>query len=354
MCAISLRMLVCFVCSMLGLGHFGHILSLFVKSRVRTPFQGSTSSNSGSTATLATIDAASSKGTAVVDEPEEMLAIVGDLMRSISLVQYYPEHQTLEEIARDFNSNWTCALEMLNDNVYLGSENWHNLFCLRRNTSSASEEIRCRLETIGEYHLGEMCNKFMAGSLVMPVSTNSGTSNRRPVRREVSPQKKPAGNEGSPTKAAASRSRRPVVSTGSQTLFATVDGTIGVIMGLDARTTAFFSTLERAMAKVIRHVGDFGHAQYRACHAERRIQPAHGFVDGDLVESFLDLDRRAMEAIVTEMNRDGNWDLDDSIVRNRDDPTEQDEAVSSDRKDQEYELSVDDILAMVEEMTMLH
>jgi len=76
-----------------------------------------------------------------------MLAIVGDLMRSVSLVQCYPEHQTLEEVARDFNTNWTVAVEMLNDNVYVGAENWNNLFYLRRNTAAASEEVRCRLDT---------------------------------------------------------------------------------------------------------------------------------------------------------------------------------------------------------------
>ena len=344
----------------LGLGHFGHILSLFVKCRAQRSSSESVSRAAASGETLA-MDATSSQsntGKKEVKLPEEMLAIVGDLMRSISLVQYYPQHQTLEEVARDFNANWTCAVEMLNDNVYLGAENWNNLFCLRRNTASASEEIRCRLDTIGEFHLGEMCNKFMAGSLVMPMSSNSTSSNRRHVRRGTSPQKKKndSPNKGS---SAVNRICRPIVSTGSQTLFGTVDGTLGVILGLDARTTAFFSTLERAMANVIRHVGDFGHQQHRACHAERRIHPAHGFIDGDLVEGFLDLDRSTMEAVVTEMNRDGGWDFDDAIVRSREEQKEktgeqEESAATADEEDGCPELSVDDVLAMVEEMTMLH
>jgi hypothetical protein len=61
------------------------------------------------------------------DEPE-MLAIVADLMRSISVIQYYPQHETLEEVARDFNANWTTAVVMLMDDVYLGGENWNYLF----------------------------------------------------------------------------------------------------------------------------------------------------------------------------------------------------------------------------------
>ena len=347
----------------LGLGHFGHILSLFVKSRARrsTPEQAGRTSDSDEDLSMEISEAEGSNKKKEAKEPEEMLAIVGDLMRSISLVQYYPEHQTLEEVARDFNTNWTVAMEMLNDNVYLGAENWNNLFCLRRNTAAANEEVRCRLDTIGEYHLGEMCNKFMSGSLVMPVSTNSSSSSRRNIRRgAATPQKK---NPESPSKsggAAASRFRRPIVTTGSQTLFGTVDGTLGVILGLDGRTTAFFSTLERCMANVIRPVGDFGHQQHRACHAERRVHPAHGFVDGDLVESFLDLDRSTMEAIVAEMNRDGSWEFDDSILRGGSaDPKEKtndpEEAGAAAADDEDlHALSVDDVLAMVEEMTMLH
>ncbi|OEU20889.1 CPSF_A-domain-containing protein, partial [Fragilariopsis cylindrus CCMP1102] len=217
--------------SFVGVGHHGHILSLFVSNR-------------------------------------EMLAIVGDLMRSISLVQYYPQYETLEEVARDFNANWTTAVTMLTDDVYLGGENWNNLFVLRRNTKAQSEEVRCRLETVGEFHLGEMCNKFMSGSLVMPNSSSD----------------------------------TPVVAIGSQTLFGTADGTLGVILGLDNATAAFFSCLEKAMEHVIMPIGNFSHEQFRSFSAEQRINPRHGFVDGDLVESFLDFDMKTMELVVQQMN----------------------------------------------------
>ena len=113
------------------------------------------------------------------------------------------------------------------------------------------------------------------------------------------------------------------------------------------------------MANVIRPVGDFGHQQHRACYAERRVHPAHGFIDGDLVESFLDLDRNTMEAVVADMNRDGGWEFDDVILqggageKHKDKANDQpDDAASVDEDC--HMLSVDDVLAMVEEMTMLH
>jgi DNA damage-binding protein 1 len=321
--------------SFVGLGHHGHILTMFVKSQaLRMPAtanssdgaasgpggQQSTSAAGGNASIPMDVDDANTKKSAASAE-KEMLAITGDLMRSIQLVQYYPQHEALEEIARDFFTNWTTAIEMLTDDVYLGAENWNNLFVLRRNTKSQSEEVRCRLDTIGEFHLGEMCNKFMKGSLVMPHSSSSSTNARNSSRRGgavTSPTKKKS-YDGTPSKTggqsgAATRVRRPAVIIGSQTLFGTVDGTLGCILGLDVRTAAFFSTLERAMSKVVRPVGDFNHQQFRTFSAERRTHPAHGFVDGDLVESFLDMDRTTMDAVVHEMNRDGGWEIDRGVM----------------------------------------
>lgn len=323
-----------------GVGHHGHILSLFVSSRAPSTLKDKKEEN----------------------KQKEMLAIVGDLMRSISLVQYYPQYETLEEVARDFNANWTTALAMLTDDVYLGGENWNNLFILRRNNKAQSEEVRCRLETVGEFHLGEMCNKFMSGSLVMPNTSsdtskpNSSRSRRRsltspsPKRKSTKDSSKVSSN--SPGRGPTISRKRPVVVIGSQTLFGTVDGTLGVILGLDSATAAFFSCLEKAMEHVIIPIGNFSHEQFRAFSAEQRFNPPHGFVDGDLVESFLDFDMGTMELVVQQMNRGGTWMKSSAtahlLVENTGDGS------IGINDNQIPQLSVDDVLAVIEEMTMLH
>ena len=141
----------------------------------------------------------------------------------------------------------------------------------------------------------------------MPVSTNTSNANRRAFRRGTSPQKK--GSEAS--SAASTRFRRAAISTGSQTLFGTAEGSLGVIIGLDDYTSAFLFSLERSMVKAILPVGNFSHEMYRCCQAENKRYPAHGFLDGDLIESFLDLDHATMETVIAEMNRDGGWETDD-------------------------------------------
>jgi DNA damage-binding protein 1 len=246
---------------------------------------------------------------------------------------------------------------MLTDDVYLGGENWNNLFVLRRNTKAKNEEVRCRLETVGEFHLGEMCNKFMNGSLVMPNTLNdlskvssSEQSRRRPL---ASPQKSPK-KKASTSRTASVALKRPVVTVGSQTLFGTVDGTLGVILGLDGPTTAFFSCLESAMETVIVPVGNFSHQQFRAFNADGRFHPSHGFVDGDLVESFLDLDKATMELVVRQMNKDGTWDTMNTTFKFSSASDDTAELPVGGDIDDRTELTVDDVLAVVEEMTMLH
>jgi DNA damage-binding protein 1 len=336
-----------FKLSMIGVGHHGHILSLFVASRapklLASPIQ--------------TDESASNVGNEKKPESsqKEMLAIVGDLMRSISLVQYYPQHETLEEVARDFNANWTTAVAMLTEDIYLGGENWNNLYVLKRNIKAQNEEVRCRLDTVGEFHLGEMCNKFMSGSLVMPSTSSNdpskGNASQNRRRTIASPSKKPASKKVTASPGRSTRSKKPVVTVGSQTLFGTVDGTLGVILGLDSATAAFFSCLEKSMETVIMPIGNFSHKQFRAFNAEQRRHPSHGFVDGDLVESFLDLDKSTMELVVQQMNKDGAWDTTNSTFTGGEEKSS--DAVDIDDGNR-LELSVDDVLAVVEEMTMLH
>ncbi|BBN08966.1 DNA damage-binding protein 1 [Marchantia polymorpha subsp. ruderalis] len=204
-------------------GHHGHILALYVQSR----------------------------GDFIV---------VGDLMKSISLLMYKPEEGAIEERARDYNANWMTAVEILDDDTYLGAENSFNLFTVRKNNDAATDEERGRLEVVGEYHLGEFVNRFRHGSLVMRLPDSEA-------------------------------SQIPTV------IFGTVNGVIGVIASLPPDQYAFLLRLQQSLVKVIKGVGGLSHEQWRSFNNERKTVDAKNFLDGDLIESFLDLSRNRMEEI---------------------------------------------------------
>lgn len=209
-------------------GHHGHILALYVQTR----------------------------GDFIV---------VGDLMKSISLLLYKHEEGAIEERARDYNANWMTAVEILNDDIYLGAENNFNLFTVRRNSDGATDEERGRLEVVGEYHLGEFVNRFRHGSLVM---------------------------------------RLPDSETGQipTVIFGTVNGVIGVIASLPHDQYIFLERLQGCLNKVIKGVGGLIHEQWRSFNNEKKTSDARNFVDGDLIESFLDLSRVKMDEVSKVMD----------------------------------------------------
>jgi len=214
--------------------------------------------------------------------------VVGDLMRSISLLAYEEGKQTITERARDFNANWMTAVDILDDDTFIGVENSYNMFTVRKNSDAATDDERMRLEVAGEMHLGEAVNRFRRGSLVMRLPDSE------------------AGNI--PT-----------------LLFGTINGVIGVVASLPEPMFQKLNRLQTALRKVVNGVGGLSHAEWRSFENERRTgsgraEEHRNFIDGDLIEQFLDLRRDKMAEVAALVG----------------------------------DMSVEDIGKMVEELTQLH
>lgn len=60
----------------------------------------------------------------------------------------------------------------------------------------------------------------------------------------------------------------------------------------------FLAEVQTRLTKVVQSVGKIDHDFYRAFHNERKTEAAKNFIDGDLIESFLDLKRDTMKEVV--------------------------------------------------------
>ncbi|KAK3726388.1 hypothetical protein QZH41_016253 [Actinostola sp. cb2023] len=204
--------------------------------------------------------------------------LVGDLMRSMTLLLYVPMEGSLQEIAHDFSPKWMTALEILDDDTFLGAENSFNLFTCQKNSGATTDEERFYLQDAGLYHLGEFVNVFRHGSLVMEHLGESST----PFQSSV--------------------------------LFGTVTGRIGIVGQLSKDLFEFLVQVQKKLNKVIKSVGKIDHTTFllritlrfsltistwRSFSNERKTEAAHGFIDGDLIESFLDLPRAKMKEVAS-------------------------------------------------------
>ena len=116
---------------------------------------------------------------------------------------------------------------------------------------------------VGRFHLGDMVNVFCHGSLVMDHAAETLTT---------------------PT-------------TGC-VLFGTVHGAIGVVTQLANDNYQFLADIQTRMARVIKPVGKIEHSFWRSFATERKVEQSEGFIDGDLIESFLDLSNDKMKEVV--------------------------------------------------------
>lgn len=93
---------------------------------------------------------------------EGNIIAVGDLMKSLSLVEYFPAQDgqpaTLMEIARHYQSAWTTAICHVEEHSWLVADAQGNLFVLRRNPDGPTLEDQRRMEMTSEFNLGEMVN----------------------------------------------------------------------------------------------------------------------------------------------------------------------------------------------------
>ena len=65
------------------------------------------------------------------------------------------------------------AVEILDDDTFLGAENSFNLFTCQKDSGSAADDDRSYLQEAGQFHLGEFVNVFRHGMLTVCRALNA-------------------------------------------------------------------------------------------------------------------------------------------------------------------------------------
>lgn len=200
---------------------------------------------------------------------------------------------SFEEIARDFSPNWMTAVEILDDDTFLGAENSYNIFICQRDSAASTDEERQQMTEVGQIHVGDMINVFRHGSLVMENLGDSSTPHSGSV------------------------------------LYGTVHGAIGMVTQVPQEFFEFLTDLQTRLSGVIKSVGRIDHEDWRSFFNERKTEQMEGFVDGDLIETFLDLGREKMVEVAEQMKiKDASGNV--------------------------TKATVDDLIKIVEDLTRIH
>ncbi|KAK0391347.1 hypothetical protein NLU13_0848 [Sarocladium strictum] len=187
---------------------------------------------------------------------------VVDLMQSLSLVEFIPstggEKPKLQERARHYQAGWATAVSHLEGDRWLEADAQGNLMVLQRNSKAPTEQDQRRLVVTSEMNLGEQINKIR--TLNVPV-------NEKAV---VTPRAFLASTEG------------------SLYLFGDISSQYqDLLMKFQDNLQAFISA-----------PGNISFKEWRAFRNQtREAEEPERFVDGEMVERFLDLDEGKQELV---------------------------------------------------------
>lgn len=165
---------------------------------------------------------------------------------------------------------------------------------------------------VAQFHLGDMINVFRHGSLAM----------------------QNVGERTTPTQGCV--------------LYGTVSGAIGLVTQIPQDFYDFLRSLEERLTHTIKSVGKIDHASWRSFRTDQKVEQCEGFIDGDLVESFLDLSREKMRECATGLvvSLEEFWVLkllNSNLF-----------SFKIDNNGQKQEATVDDIIKTVEDLTRIH
>lgn len=196
-------------------------------------------------------------------------------MKSISIVEYSPANPSLTvshpspdklvEVARHFQTAWATAVAQIDENVFLESDAEGNLMVLERDVKSEFAEDRRRLRVTSEMLLGEMVNKIRSIDV-------------------------PAANDATVIPRA---------------FLATVEGSIYMFGLIAPNRQNLLMELQRNIAKEIKSPGNVPFMKYRAFkNSVREEEEPMRFVDGELLERFLDLDNERQSIVASGLDTD--------------------------------------------------
>ncbi|CAJ0574766.1 unnamed protein product, partial [Mesorhabditis spiculigera] len=180
------------------------------------------------------------------------------------------------------------AIEIIDSDTFLGADTNFNIFTNERETNLNADQ-RC-VES-GSFYLGDLVNVFRTGSMVTRVVDGGLLSH-------------------------------------SSTLYGTCDGAIGAVLTLAPELYRFALDVQKAVAGQCRNAMRISHEVYRAFDKDQIVVPSKGFVDGDLVESLLDMPRETARKIVQDV-----------LLPNQEEPVDQ---------------NAENVLKLVEELSRMH
>eukprot|EP00056_Hartaetosiga_gracilis_P007924 m.113903 g.113903 ORF g.113903 m.113903 type:complete len:1173 (+) comp12805_c0_seq4:71-3589(+) len=190
-------------------------------------------------------------GILVTSQAINDMLIVGDWFKSAAVLRF--TERKLISLVEAPSSSWLTAASFIDQTLSFASDSNGNIYV----NKMVSEEDRDKFEDIASWHTGEHVNVFRKGFLCDPADTHPNLAMER----------------------------------ASAFVYGTISGSIGCLIPLSKTHFHLLREVERRLAQCSVSLGGLRHDVYRNPKTETmaQFQEGKGIVDGDLMETFLDM-----------------------------------------------------------------
>ncbi|XP_022162336.1 DNA damage-binding protein 1-like [Myzus persicae] len=223
--------------------------------------------------------------------------LCGDITKSLALFKCKIDEINLEKIVTDDCLKWTSAIEIIDDDLFMGAENDKYLYVFYKDSNFGSSNFRQdHFQEIGRFHLGDLVNVFRHGSLVMKQFENA-------YETQLSVQ--------------------------GSTFYGTISGALGFITKMSPKLFGFLTDFQISIATVVN-----GTRMIPNHHQTEFTKSNKGFFDGNLIKSFLKLPIADMELVIKGLK--GSYDCEFQKIL------------------EQTEIGIKDVTNLIEDLTRLY
>ena len=228
-------------------------------------------------------------------EEDIQYIIISDLYRSIVLYSYDVNSDKLNEICRDYNLTWVYSISQYKNNSLYLSDIDGNIISLEKNIHPKSDQENFKFERRAYFNLSERINSMVMTSVKNQKLFLLSCDNNK---YDIIPEENLDENIPEDVKV---------------TYYGTMEGSVGVIISLKKEVFDFLKGLEDAIVKRMNNFGSFDYDKWRSFKDGFNIKKSEGFVDGTIVEDFLNYDDGLKMGIINQINFPWDKSLSDVV-----------------------------------------
>ena len=210
--------------------------------------------------------------------------IISDIGKSIGIYCFNIKDNKFAELYRDNSNTWVLNTIQIKDDMFYISDIEGNIVSLKRNNSLEDDDI-LKLERIAYFNIGEKIN-----SMILTKIKNKDLLSITPKNNNFQNDEKI-----------------------NIIFFVTLEGTLGQIIQINKETYMFLKALQDFLIKRNENIGGFDYNNWKMFRYGIINKTAQGYIEGDIIEKFLNNDDKIKKQILKELNYNWNKQYDEII-----------------------------------------